>query len=766
MNTWLRRLIGFGAALLLLGLSLYLSESAFRAVLEFRQLERIPLSQIQESVGGEVQIRGVASEGRKTLTSPRTETKSLYYRYLVEREERDSDGNTSWRTVRDETEATDFFIEDASGKASVLGKRYNFRVNWSVRQKYQQETGSYRYTEWRIDPGDLITVFGWMEFNPDPEVSFPDGDFRPIISSFTAADERADLAFGAILRLWGGVTALVFSCFALVYGLRIHRTLVFLSFISLAGSLLLFHYGYRSVQDDVGGGYNRVESHSERAMDLIRRSFVDRGIVPANFASGFDLNSPDYAALSDREKHQINAWRRSVYQVRERYVAQINRFPENAVATALNRKHPPVVNLPMDELAKVQAAEADFKSTRTQVSPLWSLLMIAFTAVLAWFSFRSIATKRMQENIPTSKTAGVVYGLSEVKGELYSEVRDQLPKGPLSGAYSTWYRYKVEERRGSGKNRSWHTVSDDIVKQPFYCEDEEGRIRIFPSNAEIITKHCESEQRGDMKYTEWRLSPGDELYVMGKARLDKTTGDSLVFGHEKGSPYIIANIPEEDVMLKKAFSGMGLMSVALSALFFGALIIGGSNGQMSSLDFLLASLIAPFFMLCVVIVLMYNDLIFLKQRCDRNWANIQVSLKKRKDLVPQLFKVVKQYLSHEKELQKSLVEMRERWRSITSPGDVDAYMAMEHASIDRISARIEDYPDLEGIDVISDFNGRLIRLENEIALIRAGFNDAVTQYETRLQTFPDNLLAAMFGFKPPSLLKYEAAAHRVPQVRA
>ncbi len=765
MKIWLTRLLGVGAAILLLILSIFLSEGAFRAVLDFRQLERIPLSMIAESVGGEVQIRGVSAAGETTLTAPRTKTTSLYYRYMVEREERDSDGNTSWRTIQDDSEVTDFLVEDASGSAMVLGKRYNFRVDWSVREKYQQVSGKYRYTEWRIDPGDMITVFGWMEFNPDPEVSFPsEGKYSPIISSFTAADERADLALGAILRLWGGVTALVATCFALIFGMRVHRTLVFLTLISVTGALLLFHYGYRSVQDDVVGGYERVELHSQRAMDLIRRTFADRGIIPANFASGFDLNSLAYAALSEREKQQINAWRRSAYQVRERYVAQIDRFPENAVATALNKLHPPPINLPADELAKVQQSESGFQSTRTRASPLWSLLLIAITAVLAWISFRFISTKRMQENVPTSKSAGVVFGLSEVKGELYSEVRDELPKGPLSGAYSTWYRYKIEERRGTGKNQSWHTISDEIKKQPFYCEDEEGRIRVFPGNAEIITKHQESERRGNKRYTEWRLSPGDELYILGKARLDKTTGESLVFGHEKGLPYIIANIPEEEVMIRKAQSGMGLMAIALSALFFGALIIGGSNGQMSSLDFLLASLIAPLFMVSVIFILMYNDLIFLKQRCDRNWANIQVSLKKRKDLVPQLINVVKQYLAHEKELQQSLVEMRERWKAVDDPNDVDGYMALEHAAIDQLSARIEDYPDLKGIEVISDFNRRLIRLENEVALIRAGFNDAVTQYETRLQMFPDNLLAGIFRFKAPGLLRYEEAAHRVPKV--
>ena len=221
--------------------------------------------------------------------------------------------------------------------------------------------------------------------------------------------------------------------------------------------------------------------------------------------------------------------------------------------------------------------------------------------------------------------------------------------------------------------------------------------------------------------------------MLGNAKLDKTTGETLVFGHEKGSPYIIANIPEEEVMVRKARTGMGLMAFSLSMLF-------------------------------VVFVLMYNDLIFLKQRCDRNWANIQVSLKKRANLVPQLEQVVKQYLSHEAELQLDLVALRERRASANNSQNFDDYMALEHRAIAQVRARIEQYPDLEGIDLISVFNRRLIKLENEVALIRAGFNDAVTQYQIRCQTFPDNLFARTFNFPVRDLLHYTASAHRVPNV--
>jgi hypothetical protein len=308
-------------------------------------------------------------------------------------------------------------------------------------------------------------------------------------------------------------------------------------------------------------------------------------------------------------------------------------------------------------------------------------------------------------------------------------------------------------------------VLDETKKQPFYCEDDEGKIRIYPGKAECMTHHCEKKSSGNRRYTETSFRPNDDLYVMGKAPIDKVMGDRLVFGHEQGSPYIIANLSEQAVMLRKALRGMGLMSVAVSLIFLVALLIAGINGQLSSLDFFLASMMPPIFLLFVMFALMYNDLVFLKQRCERNWANILISLKKRANLIPQLEEVVGQYLAHEKSLQLSLETLREKRRGAANAADFDRYMALEYDSIEQVSARIEQHPDLLGIDLISAFTKRLIKLENEIALIRSGYNDAVTQYRARIQSFPDNLLARLTRYSSPDLLTFDKKAHRVPVVK-
>ena len=102
---------------------------------------------------------------------------------------------------------------------------------------------------------------------------------------------------------------------------------------------------------------------------------------------------------------------------------------------------------------------------------------------------------------------------------------------------------------------------------------------------------------------------------------------------------------------------MGL-GIAQNATIFLGLILFGAVGSFAATDFLLAAMFAPLFLSFSMFVLMYNDLIFLRNRVKRAWANIEVSLKKRSDLIPNLEQVVKNYLSHEKGIMNSVARLR------------------------------------------------------------------------------------------------------------
>ncbi|XOV86741.1 MAG: LemA family protein [Pseudomonadota bacterium] len=761
-----RRIVAVLLGLLCAGGSLLLGELGFQRVLDFRTLERIPATSITGSVGGETQLIGQARSSGRLLQAPKSGTDTLYYRYLVEREERDSDGNKSWKTITDQSEATDFILQDASGTLLIAAQRDSALIDWSVGRKFRVREGDLRYTEWRIDESDKLTVFGWLDLDPEPVMRFSvAGQYLPIISSGSAGDERAELGTLAVLMLWGAITLLILACLATVYALRIHRTLVFLVFVSASSMLLLVNYGARSLASDISEGYQRVVTQAERASNLIATSLRPYGVTFAGLEEPLAIDTPGFAGVPQMQRDQIAAWQQSSWLVRERYLQQINRFPENLYARLTGKHQPAPVVLSEAGAAKASAELARFQQTQLAGYYYLTLPALLITGLIAWFAFNSIRVKRMQENLATSKTIGVVYGLTEVEGELEADDPAKLLRGPVSNDACVWYRYVVEERRGTGKNTKWVTIEDRTEKRPFFCRDSEGKIRVFPGQADIMTHHRSTRREGNRRYSETSLQPGDTLYILAHARQDKTRGDSLVLGHEKGSPYIIANVPEAEVMFRKAFTGQALLSAGASLLFLVAVWMGGSNGDFSSLDFVLAALIAPAFLTMVVVMLMYNDLVFLRQRCDRNWANIQVSLKKRATLVPQLVQVAKEYLAFEEELQQDLAELRATIGSADTAAMVDQVMALEHRSIERMSLTIEAYPDLKAATIMADLNRRLIALENEIAMIRAGFNDAVMQYNTRTRSFPDNLLARIFRFPSINMLSFEARAHAIPPVK-
>lgn len=759
-----RLFLALGAMVLFL-LALFLGNMAFNKILDFRMLERIPLTTVLGSTEGEVQLRGAVSAANKPLLAPKTSSECVYYRYLVEKESKDSEGRTTWSTVRDERKSVDFFLEDASGKIYVAAGQATSKIDWGAAQKYRYEQNRYRYTEWRIDPNDQVTLFGWLaKKNQNSTISFfQQGDYLPIVSVKGAAAERDSMGWSALVILAAAVASLIFSAYLLVYSLHIHKVLVLLFLVSSSSTAFLWYYGWQSMESDVRSGYERLKKQVQRSNAAIA-ALLQAKEISATPADVLDLEAPRFNALTEQDKNKIRAWRISSYQVRERYLKQISQFPERSYAKINDLNKPADIPLSSAQSALAQQQASQFQSTR--VGNKWWLNIVCglLVALGSWWAFRFIKVKRILENLPTSKTNGVTYGLTEVAGVLKPDSSKEPLTAPLTHAKCCWYHYKVEEKQGSGKNAKWVTVVNQKEKQPFYCEDEEGRIRVFPSHAEVITAHIKKKREGRRRYSEWRLSPNDRLFILGRATVDKSTGSSLVLRNDKDFPFIVSNKPEKVVMLKKAVSGMGLLSLATSAVFFSLLILLGQQGRFSSLDFVLASFAGPIFFAMVMLIIMFNDLVFLRQRYQRAWANIQVSLKKRANLVPRLEKVAKAYLQHERSLLENISFMRQQVSAGNSLQGVDRYMQAEQRTLDQLNVVLEQYPQLKSDGVMADLHRRIVILENEISMMRAGFNDSVMQYNTRIAQFPDNLLARCFGFKRTGHLQFEQKVHKVPAV--
>lgn len=163
-----------------------------------RQLERIPEVAIVGAIEGEAIVSGTLDSSGKLLPSPKTNTPSLYYRYMVEKRCRDSDGNESWCTQSNVKRWVNFTVSDSTGQLPVHPSR---GVDWSAPQRYQNRVGDYRYTEWRLEPGDHVNIIGLIKSGV---MTFDDeGQYLPVITVHTVQEARGDVGHMGLLLLWG-----------------------------------------------------------------------------------------------------------------------------------------------------------------------------------------------------------------------------------------------------------------------------------------------------------------------------------------------------------------------------------------------------------------------------------------------------------------------------------------------------------------------------------------------------------------------------------
>ena len=177
-------------------------------------------------------------------------------------------------------------------------------------------------------------------------------------------------------------------------------------------------------------------------------------------------------------------------------------------------------------------------------------------------------------------------------------------------------------------------------------------------------------------------------------------------------------------------------------------------------------------------VAIYNRLVALKNRYKNAFAQIEVQLKRRHDLIPNLVETAKGYLTHERETLEEVVNARNQAESnlaqaAADPGNADAIQSLGGAesalsgALGRLNVVMEDYPDLKASQNMMQVSEELSSTENRIAFARQAFNDAVTSYNTYRQTFPPIAVAGMFGHgENASLLEFEdsTAIQQMPKV--
>jgi len=177
-------------------------------------------------------------------------------------------------------------------------------------------------------------------------------------------------------------------------------------------------------------------------------------------------------------------------------------------------------------------------------------------------------------------------------------------------------------------------------------------------------------------------------------------------------------------------------------------------------------------------IAIYNRLVALRNRFKNAFAQIDVQLKRRYDLIPNLVEAAKGYLTHERETLESVIAARgaavnAAQRAAAAPGEPAAMAGLAQAegvlggALGRLLAVFEAYPDLKANQNVLQVQEELTSTENKVAFARQGFNDAVMVYNTRRETVPDNVIAGMFSFTEAMLLKATESAEerKAPKVK-
>jgi LemA protein len=163
-------------------------------------------------------------------------------------------------------------------------------------------------------------------------------------------------------------------------------------------------------------------------------------------------------------------------------------------------------------------------------------------------------------------------------------------------------------------------------------------------------------------------------------------------------------------------------------------------------------------------VLIFNRLVSLRQRVDNGWSQIDVQLRRRYDLIPNLVQTVEGYAAHERELFEAVAEARSKAMSAQTVGDQAQAENAITAGLRQLLAVAENYPDLKASQNFLALQEELTGTESKIAYARQFYNDQVMRLNTTIGKFPSNLIAGAFGFRPREFFEIDEPVRGPVQV--
>src|SRR6266566_9600822 len=179
----------------------------------------------------------------------------------------------------------------------------------------------------------------------------------------------------------------------------------------------------------------------------------------------------------------------------------------------------------------------------------------------------------------------------------------------------------------------------------------------------------------------------------------------------------------------------------------------------------------PFLVFLIVIVLIvvwaiasYNRLVGMRNQVANGWRQIDVQLKRRHDLIPNLVNTVRGVMDFERDTLTAVMDARAKAQTATGPADAAQKEGQLSLALGRLLAVAENYPNLKSNDNVRMLQEELSATENKVGFARQFYNDIVTKFNTAQQVFPTNIFAGMLGFKPAELFEITDAADRAVPV--
>ncbi|HPM23756.1 MAG TPA: LemA family protein [Phycisphaerae bacterium] len=422
---------------------------------------------------------------------------------------------------------------------------------------------------------------------------------------------------------------------------------------------------------------------------------------------------------------------------------------------------------------------------------------LLLAALCLWGGFRAARKRRLIADLPTSRTSGVFIGLVELKGTVESE---QPLVSFLAEAPCVWYTWSIEEHwsrtvteqytdsQGKRQTRTrhesgWKRVADGHEQSLFYLRDDDGVIRINPAGAkveplEVFNATC---GRGDplyygkgpsaavsdsdhrRRFVEQALPLHAPLYVVGRARERSDIVAPEIAQAARTPLYLISTRSEAKVAGGLAWQFWLLGILGLIPAAGGWLLAGRAAHGVPAGPVALGLAVGGGYVglwLLSWLWMAYNSLVGLRQRVRQAWSNVDIQLKRRNDLIPNLVRVVEGLRDYERTVQTELAALRSQLAATApgQPGPDPAGCAV------RLRTIVECYPELNGDEAFLSLQRSVVETEQRISLARGYFNEVATFYNTRLQTVPDRCVAALAGLRPQPLIAASDFERAVPAV--